>query len=222
MPAAFTEQSANLLPSESENEVGPEGVERRATAPHDAMHRGAVLAFVALGSNLHNPRRQVECALGALAQLPACRLIWQSSLYLSAPVGGVVQPPFINAVAALWTRLAAEELLASLHTLEHNAGRRRAEESYWGPRILDLDLLSHGARELARPDLTLPHPRLHERAFVLLPLSEYDPDWNIPGKGPLSHFLPAVAGQPILRLRPGDHRDLAGVRLRAPFGGTER
>jgi len=203
MPAAFTEPSSNRRHLES-----GAGLEARAVpAPADltivpAPSR-AVLAFVALGSNLQDPKWQVESALAALARLPACHLVWRSSLYLSAPVGGVAQPSFINAVVALWTRLTAEDLLSQLHALEHRAGRRRATERYWGPRILDLDLLSHGSRQVAGPDLTLPHPRLHERAFVLLPLCEYDPNWHIPGKGPLSHFLPRVADQPILCLSPG-------------------
>ncbi|WP_226823040.1 2-amino-4-hydroxy-6-hydroxymethyldihydropteridine diphosphokinase [Acidithiobacillus caldus] len=221
MPVTSTEPSTNFrrLETGAGQSLGRHRPPENAAIP--SVSRRAVLAFVALGSNLEDPMGQVERALGALAQLPGSRLIWQSSLYLSAPVGGVVQPPFINAVAALWTRLGAAELLASLHELEQRAGRQRAEERYWGPRILDLDLLSHGSCRVTRADLVLPHPRLHERAFVLLPLSEFDPEWHIPGQGPLSQFLAAVADQPIQRLAPGKNRNLQSLQYSSFWGKEE-
>ena len=159
-----------------------------------------VMAWISIGSNLGLPEAQVRQALRALAAIPESTLLWQSHLYRTAPVGGVPQPAFINAVARLQTALQPRALLSHLQTLEAAAGRRRAEEIYWGPRVLDLDLLSYGTTHSTDPELTLPHPRLHERAFVLVPLAEFDPELIIPGCGRIADHLSAVAGQSITRI----------------------
>ncbi|MHB8211612.1 MAG: 2-amino-4-hydroxy-6-hydroxymethyldihydropteridine diphosphokinase [Acidithiobacillus sp.] len=166
---------------------------------HPAIHP-TVIAWISIGSNLDLPVAQARHALEALAAVPESTLLWQSHLYQTAPVGGVTQPAFINAVARLQTALQPRALLSHLQTLEAAAGRCRAEEIYWGPRVLDLDLLSYGTTHSTDPELILPHPRLHERAFVLIPLAEFDPELVIPGCGRIADHLSAVAGQSITRI----------------------
>ncbi|MDR1996132.1 2-amino-4-hydroxy-6-hydroxymethyldihydropteridine diphosphokinase [Azonexus sp.] len=156
------------------------------------------LAYVALGANLGDPASTIRAAFGALANLPASRVARCSSLYRTAPVGLANQPDFINAVALLDTTLAPPELLAELLDIECRFGRRRREKN--GPRSLDLDLLLYDERRLDLPELTLPHPRLHLRAFVLQPLAEIAPDLRLPGRGYIAAWLPAVANQSIVRL----------------------
>ncbi|MBU2847189.1 2-amino-4-hydroxy-6-hydroxymethyldihydropteridine diphosphokinase [Acidithiobacillus ferriphilus] len=163
---------------------------------HPAVHP-TVIAWISIGSNLDLPVAQVRHALKALAAVPESTLLWQSRLYQTAPMGGITQPAFVNAVARLQTALQPRALLSHLQTLEATAGRRRADEIYWGPRVLDLDLLSYGTTHSTDPELTLPHPRLHERAFVLIPLAEFDPELIISGCGCIADHLPAVAGQSI-------------------------
>ncbi|HJW04810.1 MAG TPA: 2-amino-4-hydroxy-6-hydroxymethyldihydropteridine diphosphokinase [Azospira sp.] len=158
------------------------------------MHR----AFVALGANLEDPAAQVRAALEALAALPGVRLIRASSLYRTAPVGVTGQPDYINAVAEVSTDLPPGELLAALFRIEEQFGRERHYR--YAPRTLDLDLLLHDELVLHTPDLTLPHPRLHLRAFVLVPLAEIAPDLRLPGRGSVAAWLPAVASQRIERL----------------------
>jgi 2-amino-4-hydroxy-6-hydroxymethyldihydropteridine diphosphokinase len=155
-------------------------------------------AYVALGANLGNPTATVLAAFAALANLPESRIARCSSLYRTAPVGILSQPDFVNAVALLETTLAPEALLDALLDIEARFGRVRRERN--GPRTLDLDLLLYGNIELDLPRLTLPHPRLHLRAFVLLPLAEIAPDLAIPRRGSLAAWLPAVANQGIVRL----------------------
>jgi 2-amino-4-hydroxy-6-hydroxymethyldihydropteridine diphosphokinase len=156
------------------------------------------LAYVALGANLGDPASTVRAAFGALANLPDCRLRRCSSLYRTAPVGLTNQPDFINAVALLDTTLGPPELLDELFLIEARFGRRRDVKN--GPRHLDLDLLLYDERRVDLPELTLPHPRLHLRAFVLHPLAEIAPDLRLPGRGPLAAWLPAVANQRTARL----------------------
>lgn len=155
-------------------------------------------AYVALGANIGEPAATVVSALAALAGLPESRVLRTSPLYRTAPVGLRNQPDFINAAAALETALGAEALLDALLDLEVRFGRRRRDRN--GPRTLDLDLLLHNDSEIDLPRLTLPHPRLHLRAFVLRPLAEIAPDLTIPGRGSVAAWLPAVATQWIVRL----------------------
>lgn len=155
-------------------------------------------AYVALGANIGEPAATVVSALAALAGLPESRVLRTSPLYRTAPVGLRNQPDFINAAAALETALGAEALLDALLDLEARFGRRRRDRN--GPRTLDLDLLLHNDSEIDLPRLTLPHPRLHLRAFVLRPLAEIAPDLTIPRRGSVAAWLPAVATQGIVRL----------------------
>ncbi len=156
------------------------------------------LAYIALGANLGDPAATVNAAFAALDQLPESRLLAKSALYRTAPVGIADQPEFVNAAALIDTTLAPEALLDALLDIEQTFGRIRAERN--GPRTLDLDLLLYDELTLATPRLTLPHPRLHLRAFVLQPLAELAPELEIPGRGRLAAWLPAVANQGICRL----------------------
>jgi len=154
-------------------------------------------AYVGIGSNLGEPRRQIEAALDELARVPRTRVARRSSLYRSAPVGHAGQPDFLNAVARLETGLGAEALLGELQAIEQRHGRERSFAN--APRTLDLDLLLHDAGAVSTPRLTLPHPRMHERAFVLAPLAEIAPDAEVPGHGRAAELLARCAGQRIER-----------------------
>ncbi|MBI2312047.1 MAG: 2-amino-4-hydroxy-6-hydroxymethyldihydropteridine diphosphokinase [Betaproteobacteria bacterium] len=155
-------------------------------------------AYLALGSNLQDPVAQVETGFRDLAGLPETRLLVRSSLYRSAPVGAPGQPDYVNAVAAVETRLGPTELLEAMLSVEHHRGRVRAFQN--APRTLDLDLLLYEDLVCHQHGLTLPHPRMHERAFVLVPLAEIAPDCEIPGRGPVSEWLARCAGQAIEKL----------------------
>ncbi len=157
-----------------------------------------IRAYVALGSNLGDPVRTIEDAIDAMAALRGSLLTAISSLYRTAPVGLRNQPDFINAVVALDTRLPPRELLDELSTLEARFGRIREPGSVKNaPRTLDLDLLLHGDTVQDDPALTLPHPRMHERAFVLAPLAEIAHEMVVPGYGRVADLLAACAGQRI-------------------------
>ncbi|MEQ8800020.1 MAG: 2-amino-4-hydroxy-6-hydroxymethyldihydropteridine diphosphokinase [Salinisphaeraceae bacterium] len=137
--------------------------------------------WIGLGSNLDDPAGQVRAGISALAGLPDSRPGPVSDLFRSAPVGVADQPDFCNAVAGLDTDLEPLALLEALQAIEQAAGRRRTRR--WGPRTLDLDMLVYGDRRIDLPTLTVPHPRLAERAFVLVPLVSVAPDLQIPGQG---------------------------------------
>ncbi len=139
-------------------------------------------AYVAIGSNLDDPTSQVRAAFDALAGLPETRVELRSSLYRSAPLGPPEQPDFVNAVVGLLTRLSPNSLLQELLRLEVAAGRIRGENR-WGPRVLDLDLLAMADEFVDTPALTLPHPGIAERNFVLLPFAEIAAEYRIPGLG---------------------------------------
>lgn len=145
-------------------------------------------AFVGIGSNLDGPVRRVRMALEALGRLPQTRLVARSSLYRSAPVGPGAQPDYINAVAGIETGLAPRALLDCLHSIEQEQGRVR-DGQRWGPRTLDLDLLLYNRIEIRDPDLTVPHPELARRNFVLAPLLEIEPGIHIPGLGAAASLL---------------------------------
>jgi 2-amino-4-hydroxy-6-hydroxymethyldihydropteridine diphosphokinase len=156
------------------------------------------LAYVGLGANLGEPRRQVAAALDELGAMPRTRLSKASSLYRSSPMGYAGQPDFVNAVAELHTGLEAPRLLAELQAIEARHGRSRSFAN--APRTLDLDLLLFGDEVLCGEHLTVPHPRMHERAFVLKPLLEIAPEARIPGRGPAKELLGACAGQSVERM----------------------
>jgi 2-amino-4-hydroxy-6-hydroxymethyldihydropteridine diphosphokinase len=158
-----------------------------------------VTAYVGLGANLDDPVAQLRRAFGELAQLADTRVTARSPLYKSAPLGPRDQPDFINAAARLETRLAPLALLTALQAVESAHGRRR-DGLRWGPRSLDLDLLLYGDLTLATAALTLPHPGLRERAFVLYPLADIAADLNIPGGGSVEALRDALAATRIRRL----------------------
>ena len=145
------------------------------------------LAYIALGANLRDPEQQVMAGVEELAMLPESRLAAVSSLYRSAPVGYADQPEFVNAVAAIETALAPRALLDALLEIERRYGRVRDFPN--APRTLDLDIVLYGRAEVDEPGLTIPHPRMHERAFVVVPLAEIAPDALVPGRGRVSDLL---------------------------------
>jgi 2-amino-4-hydroxy-6-hydroxymethyldihydropteridine diphosphokinase len=158
-----------------------------------------VPAYIGLGANLGDARGAVEAALQRLNGLPGTRLEAASSLYATAPVdaGG---DDYVNAVARIDTTLPARELLRQLLSIEQDFGRERP--GFNAPRTLDLDLLLYDQQRIAEPDLIVPHPRMTQRAFVLVPLLQLDPLIAIPGAGPAKNFLPDVASQAIRVLHP--------------------
>lgn len=152
-----------------------------------------------LGSNLAHPQRQITAALAALARVPETRILARSSLYRTAPQGVVSrQPAYLNAVVLLATTLPADALLKHLQAIERARKRRRHARN--APRSLDLDLLTYGALRRDRGSLQVPHPRLHRRAFVLVPLLEIAPDLQLPGLGRMKKFLPLSRNQRVTRV----------------------
>jgi 2-amino-4-hydroxy-6-hydroxymethyldihydropteridine diphosphokinase len=139
------------------------------------------VAYIALGANLNQPRGQIQQAIHLLNTLPHTSVIRTSSFYRSAPWGYLNQPDFINAVVALNTALTAEDLLGNLLALEQQCGRTRTFKN--APRTLDLDILLYDELVITTPHLTVPHPRMTERAFVMIPLQEIAPDLIIPQQG---------------------------------------
>ena len=154
-----------------------------------------VTAYVGLGSNLDRPREQVLAALDELDRLPQTRVVSRSRLYRSAPLGYEAQPDFINAVARIDTGLQPPLLLAELQAIEQRHGRERPFPD--APRTLDLDLLLYGDEVIASTSLTVPHPRMHERAFVLRPLAEICPAASVPGRGTAAQLLKACPAQDV-------------------------
>ncbi|MGE5116219.1 MAG: 2-amino-4-hydroxy-6-hydroxymethyldihydropteridine diphosphokinase [Betaproteobacteria bacterium] len=168
-------------------------------AAHDRLP-APVRAFVGLGANVGDTRRTLEAALRSLAVLPLTTLERRSSWWRSAPIdaGG---PDYVNAVAELSTELGAADLLGHLLDIERLHGRERPYRN--APRTLDLDLLLYGDARIDTPSLTVPHPRMHERAFVLAPLAEVWPALEVPGRGRVDALLAGVADQRVERLSDG-------------------
>jgi 2-amino-4-hydroxy-6-hydroxymethyldihydropteridine diphosphokinase len=156
-------------------------------------------AYVAIGSNLDDPRRQVEKAIDELAGLADTRLVLHSGLWRSAPMGPQDQPDFVNAVAGLLTLLEPHALLEKLRGLERRMGRIEPAVR-WGPRLIDLDLLMVGESRCDEPDLRLPHPGLHQRNFVLYPLAEIAPKLWVPDRGRVCRLREGIPGDGIERL----------------------
>ncbi|MBM5571394.1 MULTISPECIES: 2-amino-4-hydroxy-6-hydroxymethyldihydropteridine diphosphokinase [Deefgea] len=154
--------------------------------------------YVALGANLGDPVAQLQAALRHLAAWPTMTLLQTSSFYASAPVGYTDQPDFVNAVCELETELSAVDVLAALLAIEAENGRERNFKN--SPRTLDLDLILYGNEQIDLADLTVPHPRMHQRAFVLQPLLEIAPQAQIPGLGAAQDYLAAVAAQTLTRI----------------------
>ena len=158
-----------------------------------------LMAYIGIGSNLDNPVVQVQDAIEELGAIPDSILIARSSLYSSKPMGASGQPDYVNAVVAVDTVLSPQALLQMLQAIERRRGRERTEEK-WGPRVLDLDLLLYGGRKIKTADLTVPHPGLHERDFVLVPLGEIAGDINIPGRGRLSALISGCENHSLRKL----------------------
>jgi len=161
--------------------------------------KAQTIAYVGLGSNLAQPVVQVRLALRELGDIKGTRVLASSSLYRSPPMGPPKQPHYINAVAKLETRLSARDLLTEFFEIEQRHGRRR-DGAKWGPRSLDLDLLLYGELVSNDPKLTLPHPGITERVFVLTPLLEIDPKILVPGRGPAATLLAALGAKKIEKL----------------------
>lgn len=167
----------------------------------------SVIAAVGLGGNVGDVRHALASAIEALAALPGTRLLRASQSYRTPAWGVTAQPDFINAAVTLETTLAPRELLDALLAIERQHGRERAEDgSRWGPRTLDLDLLVHGDAVIDAPGLVVPHPQLHLRAFVLVPLAEIAPDMRVPGLGSVGVMLAGI--------------DAAGVEALGPESAT--
>jgi 2-amino-4-hydroxy-6-hydroxymethyldihydropteridine diphosphokinase len=164
------------------------------------VNAARVTAYVGMGANLGDARRALEKATVAMDHIPGVRVERLSSFYRTAPIGNADQPPFINAVAELDTDLPPETLLQELLAIETVTGRVRSFAN--APRTLDLDLLLYDDRVIDTPSLKVPHPRMHERRFVLEPLLELAPDVVIPGRGAAAPMLAKVRGQAIARLNP--------------------
>lgn len=156
------------------------------------------IAFIGLGSNLQDPYSQLLRAFAALGELPGTRLVAQSSLYRSAPLGYADQPDFVNAVAKIATDLSPQALLQALLQIEHSHGRERTFRN--APRTLDLDILLYDDVQLHEQGLTIPHPKMHLRAFVLQPLLEIAPDASIPALGPVRRVMQDCPDQTLERI----------------------
>jgi 2-amino-4-hydroxy-6-hydroxymethyldihydropteridine diphosphokinase len=157
-------------------------------------------AYVGIGSNVGDSRARVLATFDALAALPRTRLIARSRLYRTRPFGPVPQDDFTNAAAGLLTQLDAAQLLAQIRGIESAAGRVRAER--WGPRTLDLDLLVFGTERIAGAQLTVPHPGIAERGFVLAPLHDIAPTLDVPGVGRVEVLLRGLADTGIAAVLP--------------------
>lgn len=166
-----------------------------SAAPQLAVERAPVEAFIALGANLGSLAQALTEAMVAIHGLPHTHITRRSSLYRSAPVDAT-GPDYVNAVVAVSTALSAPELLVQLQKIEQTAGRERATRN--APRTLDLDILLYGSAHIDSPTLTVPHPRMTQRAFVLLPLAEIAPEWAQQAQ------QPEITAQRIDRLIPAD------------------
>ncbi len=158
-----------------------------------------VPAYVALGSNLDDPGQQVANAFAALAQVPATRLVLRSRCYRSQPLGPQDQPDYINAAAGLLTQLSARDLFIELQAIEAALGRTRSALR-WGPRRIDLDLLLYGELSVAEADLSIPHPGLTQRSFVLYPLSDIAPTLVVAGQASIQVLAARIGAAGLVAL----------------------
>lgn len=156
-----------------------------------------VAAVVGLGSNLGDRQQELQQAVDELAATPGVRVTAVSPVYETDPVGGPEQPDYLNAVVLAEASLPAADLLRRAHAIEAAARRTRAVR--WGPRTLDVDIIAYGDQVSANPSLTLPHPRARQRAFVLAPWRDADPDAELPGAGPVAALLAELPGQGVRR-----------------------
>ncbi len=157
-------------------------------------------AALAVGSNLGDREGHLRDAVELLSAAPGVSVVAVSSVFETAPVGGPDQGPYLNAVVVVSTQRSARELLTLAHSVEAVHGRERAER--WGPRTLDVDVLAVGAEVSDDPTLVLPHPRAHERGFVLAPWAEIDPEFVVPGRGRVLDLLDALPAHELAGVRP--------------------
>ena len=157
-------------------------------------------AWLSLGSNMQQPAAQLRQAIGHLSSAEGIELLKESSFYRTPPWGDEAQDDFINAVVQIETSLDAMALLRLLQSIENRMGRQR-DSRRWGPRLIDIDLLLFGDQQCQSEELELPHPRMHERAFVLMPLCELDSGLKIPGRGTASELLQQLDCSGIFRLQ---------------------
>ena len=157
-------------------------------------------ACIGIGSNLGDPVQRVQQALTSIKTLDRTHFMAASALYENPPMGPADQPDYVNAVAAVLTRLAPRELLVHLQQIEQQQGRKRDLSVHWGSRHLDLDILTYGLQEIAESDLIIPHPGISERNFVLLPLLEIAPQLNIPGHGSVRRLARGIDGSTLKRI----------------------
>ena len=148
------------------------------------------IAYIGLGSNMESPKQQIKSAIKSIAEIPEIQILKASSLYKSKPVGPEGQNDYINAVIKIETEFMPLELLGCMQDIENQHGRVRIER--WGPRTLDLDILMFGEKIIKDNKLTVPHPEIANRSFVLVPLAEIDSNCLIPGKGPVANLLNVV------------------------------
>ena len=167
--------------------------------------RDRMKAWLGLGSNLQKPLQQLQEATGNIALADGIEVLKTSSFYRTPPWGDQYQDDFINAVVQIETSLDPLPLLRVLQSIENQMGRQRSGRR-WGPRLIDIDLLLFGDLQLQTVDLEVPHPRIHERAFVLVPLSELDKTLKIPGRGDIGKLLKRIECKDIVRL-PDQTRD---------------
>jgi len=158
-----------------------------------------VKAWLGLGSNQQQPMDQLTEAIGRLAETKRIGILRTSSFYRTPPWGDEQQDDFINAVVQIETSLEPSNLLGELKTIENLMGRKRSGRR-WGPRLIDIDLLLYGDQQLHMDELEVPHSRMHERAFVLIPLAELDPELDIPGRGSVENLLQQIDCSGIKRL----------------------
>ena len=179
---------------------------------------GPVAVVIALGSNLGDRLAHLQAAVDALAAVPGLSVTAVSPVYRTDPVGGPDQPDYLNAVLLAGTTLPPAGVLAAAHAAE--AARQRTREVRWGPRTLDVDIISYGTVVSDDPELTLPHPRAHERAFVLVPWHDVDPAAELPGYGPVTALIAGLAGPASPASPAGDGLPdglrRAGAELRRP------
>ena len=161
------------------------------------MTPAARSVVLALGSNLGDSRDILQGCVDSIARIPEVQVMAVSPVYETVPVGGPPQPDYLNAVVLARTMLSSRVLLDRLHEIE--AAFDRVREVRWGPRTLDIDIISVAGEVSADPELTLPHPRAHERAFVLAPWHDVDPDAVLPGYGPVTALLAGVDSSGIRR-----------------------
>ncbi|NEZ03206.1 2-amino-4-hydroxy-6-hydroxymethyldihydropteridine diphosphokinase [Wenzhouxiangella sp. XN201] len=161
-----------------------------------------IRAWIGLGANLGDRVAMLDRALERIDARPSTHVVARSGNYRTPPWGDRDQPEFLNAVAVVETTESAPGLLDALQAIESELGRVR-DERHWGPRLIDLDLLLYGEKHIERADLTVPHPRIHQRAFVLVPLCELDPELEIPGRGRVDELLAALDDNERDGIRPG-------------------